>query len=130
MSALKIKLVDSTIEFLQEDLRHDYIDIMTFLDTEGAGLQLKGIQHIIVLKNGDDVHAEIKFPADGVKFIRSDQPLLNTNRVGLSPDMVLDVNVSVSGTEGTHQFTVPRPPKPSDGDYEWNAEELKWDEVQ
>lgn len=113
MSTLKIKFIESTelFEFVQENLRHDYIDVMVYLDTSGEVVQLSDVQYSISIKNRDDVISEIKYPVDGVQLIKSNQPVLSTHRVQCNPDAVLDVNVSRGAYSDSDQITVPSEPE-------------------
>ena len=132
MSKILIKYNRQTqsFEFTDDDLLSTYCDLVAVLDLRGETISFDDLRFGFTAKDGDNIISERTYPPDGVKYICSDQEVLETFRLEWQADMVIDIDVwqeqTTGRVEGSHQVTVPRPPQPYPS-WTWNSETLSWD---
>ena len=132
-----------------EDLAPTYADLFIGFTDDAPVVEFKDLKFKYELKQNGNIKQYGVFPSPGVKYVRTDQPYIVTERLTLIPDrdyeLYLWAENGGESFETTVSFTTPRPaqpypswtwdgekwnppvPYPDDGEvYIWDEENQQW----
>ena len=111
MSAIKIlfRMSDQSFVFTETDLASAYCDLMAGIVKEQERLNMDNVSFGYALSVGGVEVSNNAWPPAGVRYVETDQEVIEVERVDLQPDTLhtLDVWLEYSGVrfEGSHEFT-------------------------
>lgn len=116
-------------EITFEDLAPNYAHLYIGFTKDAPIIEFVDLKFKYELKQGDRITQQKTFPPSNVKYVRSDQDYLVTERLNLKPETNYDLylwaeNASVS-IEKTVNFTTPRPVQPY-ASWTWDAYNKTW----
>jgi len=126
MSSFKITFDPQTLELrFENNALSGYCDFIAALDRHNESVDISGLRYGATILIDDAIVAESSFPPEGVKYVSTDQDILEVQRLSPFPadaecKVIAWVDMLQGQVKSEFNFTVPRPTQPFTS-WTWNG---------